>query len=145
MWHTVVITSTEWEGFFHQRCSKFTSLAQPEIMAVADAIYEAIDNSVPEKVGFEEWHLPYVRGIDEDSLDPEDAPKVSAARCARVSYLTQEGTRDVNADLELFERLSTANPPHASPLEHVATPALPLTSPLGNFSGWDQLRHRYFS
>ena len=36
--------------------------------------------------------------------------------------LTQEGTRDINEDLNLFERLAGANPPHHSPMEHVATP-----------------------
>jgi hypothetical protein len=40
-----------------------------------------------------------------------------------VSYLTQEGKRDPLEDLALYDRLVSADPMHASPLEHVATPA----------------------
>jgi hypothetical protein len=68
--------------------------------------------------------------------------RVSAARCGRVSYLTQDGRRDLDEDLKLYDRFVTADPPHASPLEHVATPAPAADSrQLGNLRGWLQLRH----
>lgn len=117
MWHTIVCTATAWENFFAQRCSP---LAQPEIRAVADLMREAYDNSTPTFVGDGDWHLPYLDRSEVDS--PWTAVKVSAARCARVSYLTHDGKRDVEADLALYERLVRAQPPHWSPLEHVATP-----------------------
>src|ERR1700722_3009673 len=44
MWHTVIVTSSEWENFFALRCNP---LAQPEIRAAADAMCEAISNSIP--------------------------------------------------------------------------------------------------
>jgi hypothetical protein len=73
------------------------------------------------------------------SLDLNVLKCVSAARCARVSYLTHEGTRSIEADLDLFERLHKADPPHASPFEHVATPCdFPAR---GCFAGWRQFRH----
>jgi hypothetical protein len=141
MWHTAIITATEWGNFFSQRISP---LAQPEICAVATAIKEAIDASVPTRIGQHEWHLPYIQP-DEVGLDVELLKKLSAARCARVSYLTHDGTRDHDKDLELFDRLVGANPPHASPLEHVATPiGDEFDSNLGNLYGWHQLRHTYF-
>lgn len=118
MWHTVIISSTEWNNFFSQRCSP---LAQPEIRVVAELIREAREGSTPMELHEGEWHTPYIQP-DEEALDLEVRKKVSAARCARVSYLTQEGTRDINEDLNLFERLAGANPPHHSPMEHVATP-----------------------
>jgi thymidylate synthase ThyX len=34
MWHTAIITATEWDNFFWQRCDP---MAQPEMKAVADA------------------------------------------------------------------------------------------------------------
>ena len=79
--------------------------------------------------------------------------KISVARCARVSYLTHDGSRNIDKDLDLYDRLVTAQPPHWSPLEHVAKPdptnknfvtdgtntfAVPA---LGNFVGWRQMRH----
>ena len=137
MWHTVIITATEWDGFWEQRCSP---LAQPEIRVAAEAMRTAHDASTPDQVGPDEWHTPYLREEDGD-LDSETAKQVSAARCARVSYLTHDGQRDIAKDLELYERLVTARPPHWSPLEHVATPAEPGTRPPGNLRGWAQLRH----
>lgn len=142
MWHTVIVSSTEWEGFWHQRCSP---LAQPEIRAVAELMREAYNNSTPSYVGYGGWHTPYISDEEYEQFDLETRKRVSTARCARVSYLTHDGTRDYLEDLKLFERLATASPPHASPLEHVATPFRPSASfatSRGNFRLWDQYRHQ---
>lgn len=132
MWHTIIVTATDWSGFFEQRCSP---LAQPEIRAVAEKMREVYADSTPVVLSERAWHLPYVDSEDLDALADlvgvhpdmykqviEEAKKVSAARCARVSYLTHDGNRDVQEDISLYERLVLANPPHWSPLEHVATP-----------------------
>ena len=140
MWHTVIVTSVDYENFFHQRASEFSPLAQPEIRAVADLLLPLYRESVPDFVGVGKWHLPYIQE-DEKYLDLEIKKKISVARCARVSYLTHDGKRDIDKDLELYERLVTARPPHASPLEHVATPLVRFDKAKGNFRGWSQLRH----
>ncbi|WP_205473552.1 FAD-dependent thymidylate synthase [Nocardioides sp. SYSU D00038] len=120
MWHTVVVTSTAWENFLLQRDS---DLAQPEIRVVAQQMRKELDNSSPTDLVEGQWHLPYVRAEDRDAgLSVLDLVKVSAARCARTSYLTQDGSRDVEKDFLLYERLVSARPAHWSPLEHVATP-----------------------
>lgn len=142
MWHTVIVTSVDYDNFFHQRCSP---LAQPEIEKAADAMLEAYRASTPEEMGFGAWHTPYILEEEYDQLGLHDRLKISAARCARVSYLTHDGRRDLQADLSLYERLVTADPPHWSPLEHVATPSAGLRLPLGNFPGWEQLRHSHLS
>jgi len=136
MWHTVIVTATDWDGFWRQRCSE---LAQPEIRVAAEAMRAVYAASTPGPVPAYGWHLPYL--TDEDlktafrlGIDPRG---VSAARCARVSVLTHDGRRDLVADEGLYRRLCEADPPHASPLEHVATPG----EGLGNFRGWRQLRH----
>jgi thymidylate synthase ThyX len=139
MWHTVIISATDWDGFWEQRCSP---LAMPEIRVAAEAMHSAMDHSRPNEIERGGWHLPYVRE-DERSLPLPVLRRVSAARCARVSYLTHDGVRDISEDLRLFRRLATARPMHASPLEHVATPAGCLEEPLGNFRGWVQYRHAY--
>jgi thymidylate synthase ThyX len=135
MWHTVIVSGTDWDGFWQQRCSP---LAQPEIRVAAEAMRDAYETSQPTALPDGGWHTPYVRD-DERDLDVELRKRISAARCARVSYLTHDGRRDLAADEELYERLITADPPHWSPLEHVATPA-PDPVP-GNYRGWRQLRH----
>jgi len=70
-------------------------------------------------------------------LDLETRRRVSAARCARVSYLTHQGLREIERDLELYERLRADR--HLSPFEHVATPA-PDGAFQANFRGWIQMR-----
>jgi thymidylate synthase ThyX len=134
LWHTVIITATEWDNFFTLRCSPN---AQPEIRAAAMRMREAIGASEPRPVAYGEWHLPLVQD-DERSLPIETQKKISAARCARVSYLTHEGKREIEKDLELHDRLKSDR--HLSPFEHVATPAHDVAFH-ANFRGWLQMRH----
>jgi len=134
LWHTVIVTATEWDNFFTLRCA---SNAQPEIRAAALKMREAIAASKPVPVTYDAWHLPLVQD-DERSLPIETQKKISAARCARVSYLTHEGTREIEKDLELHDRLKTDR--HLSPFEHVATPAHDVEFH-ANFRGWRQMRH----
>jgi len=119
MWHTVLLTGTAWKNFFDLRCS---ALAQPEIEVFARAMQEAMEESQPVALDEGEWHLPYVRPEEQTQILAAgfDARQISAGRCARLSYLTQEGVRDFQADINLFETLASNG--HWSPLEHVATP-----------------------
>lgn len=140
LWHTVIVTSTEWDNFFSQRCSP---LAQPEIRQAAELMREVFEASTPASVRHGYWHTPYIQD-DEREWPVERQCMVSAARCARVSYLTHDGVRDYSADLELFSKLIHARPGHWSPLEHVATPAdNHRWYARGNFKGWAQLRHEF--
>lgn len=136
MWHTVIVTATEWGNFFDQRCSP---LAQPEIEAVALLMEEALAASTPQRLFYGEWHLPYVTGTIDALEDLDTKLALSAARCARVSYLNHDGVRDIDADVKLFKRLRDAEPPHFSPFEHQATPKVQCNR--GNFDGWMQYRH----
>jgi hypothetical protein len=97
----------------------------------------AIDESTPEPVAYGQWHLPLLQE-DERRLHIEEQKKISAARCARVSYLTHDGKREIEKDLELHDRLTADR--HLSPFEHVATPA-PDAEFHANFRGWLQMRH----
>ena len=134
LWHTVIVTATEWDNFFTLRCAPN---AQPEIRAAAIRMREAIADSKPDPVPYGEWHLPLVQD-DERALPIEMQKKISAARCARVSYLTHEGKRELEKDLELHDRLKADR--HLSPFEHVATPAHDVEFH-ANFRGWLQMRH----
>ena len=143
MWHTVIVSSTEWQNFFRQRCS---ALAQPEIREAAEEMRYALEESTPRELTIGQWHLPYIDDQDiRDCHDSGEDPRfVSAARCARVSYRTHDGNRDVQEDVMLYNRLVEASPPHASPLEHVATPSELGIMSGANFSGWTQLRTQVF-
>lgn len=64
MWHTVVVTSTEWLNFFRQRSSYFTDLAQKDIALVADRAFEELSQSTPIELSYGEWHTPFIDDVD---------------------------------------------------------------------------------
>jgi thymidylate synthase ThyX len=117
LWHTVIVSATEWGNFFNLRDNK---KAQPEIHKAADLMHQLFLGNKPVERKYT-WHLPLVTEAEmvETSID---WVKVSAGRCARVSYLTHDGRRDVAEDLRLHDDLLISG--HMSPLEH---PARPMT------------------
>jgi thymidylate synthase ThyX len=137
-WHTVIVSATEWENFFALRCSPE---AQPEIRRAAELMREAMALSAPRELEPGAWHLPLTGFDGDEHLGPQDLVRVSVARCARVSYLTHDGRRDVDADLALYDRLRASG--HMSPFEHAAFVQSPLFLPgfVGNFrTPWIQHR-----
>lgn len=122
-WHTVIITATEWANFFSQRCSPD---AQPEIRRAAEMMRDAMAASDPAEAKPGDWHMPFIdpsMGDTKWARGERGGPaialaKVATARCARVSYLTHDGLRDVRSDLALHDRLLKAG--HMSPFEHCA-------------------------
>lgn len=150
MFITVIVTATHYSNWFHLRDDPG---AQPEIAWVAREMRKLHDASEPEKLEVGEWHLPYVELYDKSNplyvevprhLAPELAIswlcKIATARCARVSYLTHDGVRDYEKDVELHDKL-TGNG-HWSPFEHVAE-ADGESNRHGNFVGWRQYRKRF--
>ena len=140
MWHTVIVSSTSWENFFNLRCHPD---AQPEIRLIATKMRDAVERSVPTRLEPAEWHLPLVGEAErEEAASPEELAKIAIGRCARVSYLTHAGTRDLSADVALYDRLLESG--HMSPMEHVARPMSPeelrRSEWSGNFQGW--IAHR---
>lgn len=134
MWHTVIVTATEWQNFFALRCH---ADAQPEIRAIAEMMRTLHERSTPRYVGPGDWHLPFVAGYERMELGEEASALVSSARCARVSYLTHDGRRSPHEDLKLSERLRSSG--HMSPFEHAAR-AENDAEFRGNFRGWTQFR-----
>lgn len=179
MWHTVIVTATEWENFFALRCPKYhyepenlyfrsrkewigkwdscfedsihytwTDLdwlkinkgqAEIHMMALAEAMWDAYNESTPKELKAGEWHIPFGDNINElkiaDSLFEEFSAdvehntkllqetkiKIATARCARVSYTVvgEEGKPDnYEADIKLHDRLAASG--HWSPFEHCA-------------------------
>lgn len=161
---TVLISSTKWANFFALRRHPD---AQPEIAALANAIYDARKASTPKELEFGQWHLPFVRpedpalvaehlGTDEDAAVLDVLLKLSVARCARTSYKDHFGkVPSIEKDINLHDALVVAQPVHASPAEHQATPdsgKLVTFEPFkfemkwdrpklhGNYVGWCQYR-----
>ena len=143
---SVVVSATQWDNFFALRDH---ADAQPEIRDLAVTMKEAMDASSLRVVHTgkmkdpRNWHLPYVQMVER--MDPSntisDLLAMSAARCARVSYLTHDKLSPKKADdIALYRRLVESKPLHASPLEHQAHAAA-SKAPSANFTGgWIQQR-----
>lgn len=133
---TAIYTATAqaWAAFFDLRAHPD---AQEEICWLAEEMKKLYVSNY-QNVAHTEIHLPFVRE-DEQELPLLDKFKLSSARCARVSYLTFEGKRDLEKDFELHDRLAKASPPHLSPLEHcaIADAGFAMNA---NFRGWKSYR-----
>lgn len=164
MWHTVLVTSTEWENFFNLRCPQYQtpvsqtiepqrswkdlinnhsnpinldkleenknnwafkmqhSLSGAEIhmQALAEAMWDAMNESTPKLLNPGEWHTPFV-GLNnlENQVyfdDPMNVIKISVARAARLSYMTFDGEINYEKDIQLHDTLLKSG--HMSPFEH---------------------------
>lgn len=173
MYHTAIVTATEWENFFALRCPQYklenppvdgeyfyrsrkdfiyyclgvteckswseeqwllTNKGQAEIhmMALAEAMWDARNESEPKLLKAGEWHIPDEQRINETyHLDQHDtdmgsipvSAMVGTMLCARVSYTTlntdlSEWT--LNKMIESYDKLRLSKPMHASPFEHCA-------------------------
>lgn len=144
-----VITATEFDNFFHLRIHP---AADPFIQELARCMWEAYQQSEPTILYEGEWHLPYVdisipweemgkieaairehlsgrygkRLVRQElmlkakGLTIERAKQISAAACAQVSFRKLD-LSDETVD-RVYSRLVDDETPHASCVEHQATP-----------------------
>lgn len=104
--------------------------AEIHMMALAEAIYDSINESKPKQLRAGEWHIPFGDKIDITELlfpnihlDVIDvAIKVSTAMGARTSYtiIGEEKALNYTDLINLDDRLLIQTPPHSSPMEHCA-------------------------
>ncbi len=149
---TTIITATDYENWFFLRDHPD---AQPEIAWVAREMHKLYKASTPQELPAGHWHLPYTRAEDWAEAHkrfPAEPYKrvhfmrqISVARCARVSYLTQNGVRDCDEDVKKHDDLRQADKPgapgHWSPFEHVAQAQREdELERSGNFTGFNQYR-----
>lgn len=148
MWAHTIVTATEWANFFKLRID---DAAQPEIQLLAKEMKAAIDDSVAKR---SHYHLPYImedeiytyqkeNGITTSEVlhnTFEHLAHISAARCARVSYLNHDQSEpDYKKDMELASRLFQHQ--HYSPFEHQAMAVSESNlQETRNFTGWAQYR-----
>ena len=111
--------------------------AEIHMMALAECIYDAMNESIPKKLAPNSWHIPFsnkipfvgnlTESIDEDNTywkdyDEQNKVKISVAMAARTSYTVVGEEKDIDYKkmIELHDRLLSQDPPHSSPLEHCA-------------------------
>lgn len=142
---STVLTSTEWANWYELRAH---TDAQPEIEDLALTMKEALSHSrarilnrhyhLSDPRG---WHLPYISMEERKNWAIDILLAMSAARCARVSYLTHDKQNPVmDEDITLYRRLVESRPLHASPLEHQALAFIVDKASRNLTGGWVQHR-----
>lgn len=128
MWHTVIVTASEWENFFALRAHE---AAEIHMQKIAYMMLNAYNISVPKKLKAGQWHVPFLPSTEElsalsfpsieDNTISDAAIKIATARCARVSYTVvgeEEKKPNYQKDIELHDNLLAGG--HMSPFEHCA-------------------------
>jgi len=209
MWHTVIVTATEWENFFALRCPKYkvvdglnganagltyyrswkdlvkkealglttkqflenmsllerlqknSGQAEIHMMALAEAMWDAYNESTPKELQDGEWHIPFENQILlklNETIDQKEfidqwkvyLVKIATAMCARVSYTVvgeEDREPDFEKDIKLHDHLATSG--HWSPFEHCARVMDErnwddiLDDQSGNFRGFIQYRKTF--
>lgn len=142
----VIVTATDWYNFFVLRLAPD---AQPEMRELANAIYDEMNRYHNKAVGVLELDkehtvvsLPYVTDEDVKEIGKEEyhtLMKISAARCARVSYNNHDGSKpDIEKDLKLYGHLYDSK--HMSPMEHACIRDEDYRKN-ANLNGWKSLRY----
>ena len=116
--------------------------AEIHMMALAEKIYDAVNESTPKQLKAGEWHIPFEDKIDliswldevnddghldgdldeQDRLFIIDKVKISTAMAAHTSYtiVGGEAVKSYKKWIELHDKLIASEPPHSSPMEHCA-------------------------
>ena len=120
-----------WEHFFDLRCAEGV---QPEFRNIALEMKKIYYCNKPERLKVGEWHIAF----DEKELNLiSDRLKVSAARCARTSYLNHQGKIDYSKDFKLHDRLISDK--HSTPFEHQFK-AMPESNMYAQYKGFKSYR-----
>ena len=155
-WIDTLITSCDWNNFLWLRDHKD---AEPHLQDLARLVKQAIEEAEIQELQPGQWHTPYITDDDVDhAMDISDTRddfnawicKISAARCARISYKPFDGDSSYEAELRRYDQLVTSDRVHASPTEHQATPDTQVSNLIdsvwkhselhGNLPGWIQSR-----
>ena len=115
-----------------EKLQKNKGQAEIHMMALAEAVYDSVNESTPKQLKAGEWHIPFEDKIIENAyntglLDIRNEytltkVKISTAMAAHTSYTIVGGevVKSPEKWIELHDKLVAYDPPHSSPLEHVA-------------------------
>ena len=116
--------------------------AEIHISLLAEAMWDALNESTPVQLKAGEWHIPYKDQFEVPQileLSAKQLPagsdvgevlkradaiaiKASTGKCARASYLTIGNEKEMTVEklIGIHDKMAKADPFHASPFEHCA-------------------------
>ena len=162
MFTTIIATASEraWRWLFGLRDD---GAADPKFAQPAKLMHDAYNDSMPRILDDGDWHLPYIDGGDIGAARRDygyaEVPTLdgllhdaraavqrtlalmSAARCARISYLRQHEPRNIHDEVKRAGELVRMR--HWSPTEHQAQAQCDAQGALGGNLGPGWLQHRH--
>ena len=125
------INTSTWSDMDWRKLNK--GQAEIHMMALAEEIYDAVNESTPIQLKTGEWHVPfaieiinlYIKNkgyVPETEIPIDEFIKISTAMAAHTSYTTvgNEPVKSYDKWIELHDKLISYDPPHSSPMEHCA-------------------------
>ncbi len=100
--------------------------AEIHMMALAECIWDSVNESVPKQLKAGAWHVPFIDKFEDYSTKKDGSDfaindiKISVAMAARTSYTVVGEEKEINYEnlIGLHDRLLTQDPSHSSPMEH---------------------------
>ncbi len=132
--------------------------AEIHMMALAEVMWDAYNESIPKQLKIGEWHIPFEneivklipsplpleRGISLQQGVSQAKVKVATVMAARTSYTVvgaDQKPMTYDRSVELHDEMKSATPVHASPFEHCAECGDDPNKRSRNFTGgWIQYR-----
>lgn len=136
---TTLISGTDWANLFVLRVHPD---AQPEFQRLAYMMLKEYVRGTPKQIQAGEYHIPFSERIPIEYSE-EWRIAISVGRCARVSYVNQNGNYDPEDDITLHDRLIEQDPGHWTPTEHVAMARDDTSWINSNFRGFTQYRKMF--
>lgn len=94
--------------------------AEIHMMALAEKIYDAIQESVPIQLKPNEWHIPMISDLESLKLSTDDQIKLSVGRAANTSYTVVGDGKELTLEqaIKIHDKCKELN--HSSVFEHCA-------------------------
>lgn len=127
MWHTCLLTGTEFENFTALRAE---GMAEIHFQELAYLMLSGLNESEPTQLVAGQYHIPFGDQLPDKVLhefshslgitEEQVRIRIAIVRAARISYanLQNAGSWDYEADLKLHDRLASSG--HMSAFEHCA-------------------------
>lgn len=94
--------------------------AEIHMMALAETIYDCIQESVPTQLKENEWHIPMISDLEFLKLSTDDQIKLSVGRAANTSYTVVGDGKELTLEhaIKIHDKCKELN--HSSVFEHCA-------------------------
>ena len=112
------INTSTWSDMDWRKLNK--GQAEIHMMALAEEIYDAVNESTPKQLQAGEWHIPMISDSESLKLSTNDQIKLSVGRAANTSYTVVGDRKELTLEhaIKIHDKCKELN--HSSVFEHCA-------------------------